>query len=85
MTQHILIRSGRLAETKEINRRLAAYDALLAAEKQVREMMYAAQGGWADILLPYAPEWTETYKEAIDILDAALARAEPNGKGSVKK
>ena len=59
---------------------LRCHDALIAEKAAFLEAAQAAirtaeeaQGGWAGVLLPYAPEWTEPYKDIIETLEAAIA------------
>ena len=62
---------------KKANARLiSSAPALLEAAREAIRTAEAAQGVWAGVLLPYAPEWTEPYKGIIETLETAIAAAE---------
>ncbi len=52
-----------------------SHDALLAAAEAGLTALYEAQGEWADVLPPYAPEWTYPLKDAAEDLETAIKLA----------
>ncbi len=58
--------------------RIEAEEELLKAAKAARDFATTAQGQWAGVLYPYAPEWTEPFKNIVEGLDTAIAQAEVN-------
>ncbi len=52
-----------------------SHDALLAAAKAGLAALYTAQGEWADVLPPYAPEWTYPLKDTAEDMEAAIKQA----------
>lgn len=48
-------------------------DIMADALREVDEVAYDAQGDWADVEVPYAPEWTAPYKRIEGVVSAVYA------------
>ena len=57
--------------------RVEAEEKLLVAAKEVVAILEDAQGEWSAVTKPYAPAWTHPLKAVVDILNDAIAAAEP--------
>ena len=64
--------SGSAKEAEPNARLIAAAPDLLAAAEAALAIAEDAQGGWLSVLPPYAPPWTEPFKDIVESLDRAI-------------